>query len=203
MKTEDFALILIDIQKDFWRPYEAHPHFTSFPSNIRSLLTAARERRITVIHTQAYFKQDRGDWMLFYRPQGRGNVPCIEGTEGAEFEKFSEPTANEHIVRKQTFDGFVDTNLAHILKEKEIKVALIGGLETSVCVLFTATSAYLKRIVPIVISDACADEPRRHESTLEMYDRLSFMTTTTARVLNDWEKVMKEAEPFIFHGKRP
>jgi len=199
--TEDLALILIDIQKDFWRPYEASPRFTSFPSNVRSLLAAARETEITVIHTQAYFKQDRGDWMLFYGAQGRGNIPCIEGTEGVEFEKFSEPAANESIVRKQTFDGFVNTDLAMILKDKGIKIALIGGLETSVCVLFTATSAYLRRIVPIVISDACADEPQRHESTLKMYGGLSFISMTTAQVLTDWEKAMKEVEPFIFHKK--
>jgi nicotinamidase-related amidase len=202
LKKEDLALILIDIQKDFWRPYEANPKFKSFPGNIRSLLTAARERGITIIHTQAYFKQDRGDWMLFYRPQGRGNVPCIEGTVGAEFEEFSEPLMNEHVVRKQTFDGFVDTDLANILKENGIKVALIGGLETSVCVLFTATSVYLKRIVPVVISDACADDTQRHESTLKMYDKLCFLTTTTHEVLNEWEKVMKEAEPFIVQRAR-
>ncbi len=201
MKNEDFAFILIDIQKDFWRPYETHPQFISFPPNIHNLLKAARERGITVIHTQAIFKQDRGDWMLFYRPQGRGDVPCIEGTEGAEFEKFSEPKMNEQVIRKQTFDGFVDTNLANILKEKEIKVALIGGLETSVCVLFTAVSTYLKRIVPIVISDACADDPQRHWSILKMYDKLCFLTTTTAEVLNDWDTVIMKAEPFIFHVK--
>jgi len=197
LKKGDLALILIDIQKDFWRPYEANPQFKSFPGNIRSLLTAARERGITIIHTQAYFKQDRGDWMLFYRPQGRGNVPCIEGTVGAEFEEFSEPLMNEHVVRKQTFDGFVDTDLANVLKENGIKVAFIVGLETSVCVLFTATSVYLKRIVPVVISDACADDPQRHKSTLKMYNKLCFLTTTTHEVLNEWEKVVKEAEPFI------
>ena len=135
--------------------------------------------------------------MLFYKPQGRGNIPCIEGTEGAEFEEFAKPAMNDVVIKKQTFDGFVDTDLSRILKEKGIKVALIGGLETSVCVLFTSTSAYLRKIVPIVVSDACADENTRHESTLKMYNGLSFMTTMTSQVLNEWEDLMKRVEPFI------
>ena len=197
MKAEEFALILIDVQRDFWRPYSALPRFNTFPENIRSLLSESRKRGLTIIHTQAYFRLDRSDWMLFYRPQGRGIVPCVEGTEGVEFELFAKPIQGEPVVRKQTFDGFLDTDLAKILVERGIKAMFIGGLETSVCVLFTANSAYLRRFVPIVVSDACADEPMKHDWVLKEYGGLSFLTTNISEVQRHFDDIIKRIEPLM------
>ena len=197
MHPHELALICIDIQRDFWQPFKGQPHLTSFPANVSSLLASARASRLTIIHTQAYFKPDRSDWMLFYRPQGRGGVPCVAGTDGAEFESFAAPLPGECVIRKQTFDGFVNTDLEQVLRERGIKAVLLAGLETSVCVLFTATSAYLKRIVPLVVTDACGDEPERHEATLRMYDHLCFQTITTAQAQGDYRKVLQVAEPFV------
>ena len=176
MNPEQIALILIDVQRDFWRPFKDFPEFVDFPRNVGSLLSDARAKGFTVVHTQASFKPDCSDWMLFYRQSGRGDVPCIAGTEGALFEDFATPLPNEHVITKQTFDGFVGTDLGHIMYERDVKAALIAGLETSVCVLFTATSAYLRRIIPLLITDACGDEPLRHKATLRMYGDLCFKT---------------------------
>lgn len=198
MNPRQIALVLIDIQRDFWRPLKGHPEFAAFPRNVGALLSEARARGLTVVHTQAYFRPDRSDWMLFYKPQGRGDVPCIAGTEGASFEEFAIPLPGEPVVRKQTFDGFARTDLERILVERGIKGALLAGLETSVCVLFTATSAYLRRIVPIVVSDACADEPSRHEATLRMYDDLCFKTVTIADVRDEWASVVDLVEKFAY-----
>ena len=82
------------------------------------------------------------------------------------------------------------TELEGYLSERGVRVVLIAGLETSVCVLFTANSAYLRRFVPLVVSDACADEPSRHGDALRMYGDLSFKTVTTAQVRDDWESVL-------------
>jgi len=196
MDPHHLALILIDIQRDFWQPLKALPYLSAFPANIATLLQVARANGLTIIHTQAWFKPDRSDWMLFYRPQGRGNVPCIAGTAGAEFESFAMPLPHEHIIQKQTFDGFVSANVERILREHHIKAVLIAGLETSVCVLFTATSAYLRRIVPLVVEDACGDELARHEATLRMYRDLSFKTVTTAQAQRGWDAVMQLVETF-------
>lgn len=122
--------------------------------------------------------------MLFYRPHGRGTIPSIEGTEGIRFTEFAEPNPGEAIITKQTFDAFRNTDLQNLLKEYKVDTVLIAGLETSVCILFTATSAYLKNILPVVIMDACADEPDRHEATLQMYSDLCFKTVTLDQLQN-------------------
>ncbi len=190
------ALILVDIQKDFWPPFKEHEQFSGFPGNVSTLLELARSRGLPVVHVRSSFKPDRSDWMLFYKPQGRGDVPAISGTEGASIEGFAAPLPGEHVVVKQTFDAFVGTDLEEYLSSLGIKGALIAGLETSVCVLFTATSAYLRRIVPLVVSDACADEPRRHEDTLRMYGELCFKVVTTDQVREEWSTVSDLVERF-------
>jgi nicotinamidase-related amidase len=193
---EQVALVLVDIQRDFWRPLKEHPEFSSFPGNVETLLSEARTRGLTVVHVHSAFDPDRSNWMLFYRPEGRGEIPCIAGTEGTRFEGFAAPMPGEKRVEKETFDGFMGTDLEEYLKRRGVKAALISGLETSVCVLFTATSAYLRRIVPLVVTDACADEPSRHEAALSMYGDLCFKTVTTSQVAGEWAHVMALVEQF-------
>ena len=196
MENTQLGLLLVDIQRDFWRPLASAPEFAPLPANIRTLRATARAHGLAVVHTQAVFKADGTDWMLFYRPHGRGRSPCIAGSEGAGIEEFAAPQTCEPVIRKQTFDGFVNTNLEHVLRARNIKAVLVAGLETSVCVLFTAAAAYLKRLVPLVVSDACADSPERHEATLRMYTGLCFHSVTTAQVQNDLSSVIHLAEQF-------
>jgi nicotinamidase-related amidase len=193
---KNVALILVDIQKDFWPPFEEHERFKAFPDNVSALLNVARSRDHPVVHIRSSFKLDRSDWMLFYKPQGRGDVPAIAGTKGESIEGFASPLPGEHIVVKQTFDAFVGTDLEEHLVSQGVKGALIAGLETSVCVLFTANSAYLRRIVPLVVSDACADEPERHDDIIRMYGDLSFKVVTTDQVQNDWQTVSSLIDQF-------
>ena len=196
MDPEQVALVLVDVQRDFWRPLKEHPEFASFPGNVEALLSEARTRGLTVVHVHSAFDPDRSNWMLFYRPEGRGEIPCIAGTEGTKFEGFAAPMPGEKMVQKETFDGFVGTDLEEYLKGRGVKAALISGLETSVCVLFTATSAYLRRIVPLVVTDACADEPSRHEAALSMYGDLCFKAVTTSQVAGEWAHVRALVEQF-------
>lgn len=196
MDPEQVALVLVDIQRDFWKPLKDHPEFSSFPGNVEALLSEARTRGLTVVHVHSAFDPDRSNWMLFYRPEGRGEIPCIAGTEGTQFEGFAAPMPGEKMVKKETFDGFVGTDLEEYLEGRGVKAVLISGLETSVCVLFTATSAYLRRIVPLVVTDACADEPSRHEAVLSMYGDLCFKAVTTSQVAGEWAHVMALVEQF-------
>jgi nicotinamidase-related amidase len=196
METTRLALLLVDVQRDFWRPLAGEPHCASFPTNVRTLLATARAHRLDVVHTQALFRADQTDWMLFYRPHGRGLIPCIAGSGGEAIEEFAAPQAGEPVVRKQTFDGFAHTDLERVLRARNIHALLIAGLVTSVCVLFTATSAYLRRLVPIVVTDACADAAERHEAILRFYTGLCFQSVTTAQVQNDLASVVRLAEQF-------
>jgi len=197
MKPEQIALVLIDIQKDFWESMSGDPTFKAFPDNVNRLLSISREMRYNIIHIRSVFKHDRSDWMLFYRPEGRGQIPCIAGTEGTEFTEFAKPIECEKILEKQTFDAFIGTGLEEYLQLQGITTLLIAGLETSVCVLFTATSAYQRKYLPLVVSDACADTTERHENALEMYGDLSFKTISTSQLVDDFQSFKKLIDTFV------
>jgi maleamate amidohydrolase len=196
MKIEELGLLLVDIQRAFWQPLKHHRELSSFPANVEKLLNMVRSHRLAVVHTQAVFQPDRSDWMLFYRRFGRGRIPCVAGSNSELIEDFAAPVKGEVVVRKQTYDGFMSADLERVLRRRKIKALLIAGIQTSVCVLFTATSAYQRRFVPIVVRDACADRIEAHENTLRIYGGMCFQTVTTAEVVNDLRSIVRQAGKF-------
>jgi nicotinamidase-related amidase len=129
-----FALLLIDVQQDFWIEDIARS-FPSFPRNVTRLLEMCRAQGIEVVHLRASFKPDMSDWMVRYRL--RGSIPCVEGTPGAEILPFAREEPQETVIVKQTFDGFQHTGLLAHLRERGKRFVLTAGLVTSTCVLFT------------------------------------------------------------------
>ena len=197
MNPKHVALVLIDIQRDFWEPMNENIELKQFPENVSKLLAISRERGYHIIHVRSVFQPDRSDWMLFYRPEGRGMIPCIAGTEGIEFTEFAKPINGEKIIDKQTFDAFVDTGLDEYLSALGVKVVVFAGLETSVCVLFSANSAYLRKYLPLVVSDACGDTQKRHDSVLEMYGDLSFKQVTMDQLVEEYPSIVELIETFV------
>jgi nicotinamidase-related amidase len=161
-----FALLLIDVQQDFWTE-EIAKSFPTFPRNVARLLEICRAQGIEVVHLRASFKPDMSDWMVGYRL--RGSIPCVEGTPGAETLPFAREEPQETVIVKQTFDGFQNTGLLEDLRERGKRFVLTAGLVTSTCVLFTTASAVENGFLTAVVEDCCADEPLAHQHTLDHY----------------------------------
>jgi nicotinamidase-related amidase len=183
---DEYALVLIDVQADFW-PETLATAFPDFPAATGSLLAAARERGIDVVHVHALFQPDGTDWMARYRLRGR--IPCVAGTPGAETLPFAAPVPGERVVVKQTFDAFLGTDLDAALRAAGKRFLLMAGLVTSTCVLFTAASATQRGYLVAVVEDCCADGPGSHERVLDEYPFL-FSRTRSSRLTedrDDWE----------------
>ena len=181
---DQFALLLVDVQHDFWSE-ELAQYFPDFSSNVNRLLTFSRSEGLETIHLRASFKPDMSNWMLRYRLRGR--IPCIEGTKGIETLPFAIEEHEEIVINKQTFDGFHNPYLLTYLREKKKRYLLIAGLVTSVCVFLTAASAAQLGYLVAVVEDCCADEPLIHEQTLERYQFI-FDRTTTNSISTDHSK---------------
>jgi nicotinamidase-related amidase len=186
-----FALLLIDVQRDFWSEQLAK-RFTHFPRNIARLLNFCREEHMDVVHLRARFKADMSDWMPKYRLRGR--IPCVQGTAGVETLPFALDNPGEAVIIKQTFDGFHSPELLQYLRQRKKRFVLTAGLVTSVCVLFTTASAAQNGFLAAVIEDCCADEPDAHEQTLDRYE---FIFDRTAVDLipehySNWVAALKE-----------
>jgi len=186
-----FALLLVDVQKDFW-PDKLASLYPDFPENVSSLISLCRENGIDIIHMRASFKEDMSDWMPRYRI--RNHIPCVEGTEGIEVLPFAIELPGEKLFKKQTFDGFHNPSLISYLQNQQKRFLLIAGLVTSTCVLFTASSATQLGFLSAVISDCCADEPTIHSTILERY-QFVFDQVKYEKILEfvpEWNETMRD-----------
>jgi nicotinamidase-related amidase len=184
-----FALLLIDVQRDFWSERLAE-HFSDYPDKVTRLLAVCRAEGIEVIHLRALFQPDMSDWMVRYKLRGR--IPCIASTEGAEAMPWAADGPGETVIAKQTFDGFHSPELSQYLQERGKRFVLVAGLVTSTCVLFTASSAMQLGLLCAVVEDCCADEPIAHHETLDRY-RFIFDRVEVDNILDsnmDWVETL-------------
>jgi nicotinamidase-related amidase len=147
---------LIDAQRAFWTTGHRRA-FPGFQRNVEQLLSFCRSRKIEVLHVHSRFSADRSDWLPAYKL--RGSIPCIAGDAGTEPLPFSLPAAGEPVFRKTTFDAMGADGLEERLRTRGKRILLIAGLETSFCVFLTAAAAGQRSFLPILVEDACADDP--------------------------------------------
>jgi ureidoacrylate peracid hydrolase len=184
----DYALVLVDVQNDFWSEdiASAAPWFVD---GIESLLGTCRERGIEIVHVHARFRADMSDWIPRYRLRGR--IPCVAGTEGAEPLSVAAPAAGERVVVKKSFDAFQGTDLDDVLRTAGKRFVLVAGLVTSTCVLLTAATATQLGYLVTLVEDCCADRPPFHDWVLRAYHPFMFGITRSDRLGADrpeWER---------------
>ncbi len=163
---ESFALLLIDVQNDFWTD-EMSQGLADYEKNVSKLLKVCRHEGLDIVHLRARFQQDESDWMVKYKTSGR--IPCIEGTPGVEIFPFARHEPGEFVIYKQSFDGFLKPALQAYLEKNQKSFVLVAGLVTSVCVLLTAATAAQRGYLVGLVEDCCADSPEAHEHTLRRY----------------------------------
>ena len=189
----EFALLLVDVQQDFWSETRAQS-FPDFPANITRLLALCRQEGIDIVHLRANFQPDQSDWMQKYKLLGR--IPCVAGTAGIETLPCALEQPNEVVLLKQTFDGFHNPQLLQHLRRAGKRFLLVAGLITSTCVLFTATAAAQSGFLVELVEDCCADEPTAHAHTLSRY-RFIFDRTTVEMIPNnsaEWVAALKQLD---------
>ena len=182
-----FALLVIDVQEDFWSE-ELEQAFPKFQENITRLLSFCRQEGIEVIHLREVFHPDGSDWLPQYRLRGR--APCVRGTKGVEVLSVAKEQPGERVMEKQTQDGFLNPKLLDYLHSEDKRFLFTAGLVTSVCVLLTTASASQRGFLARVISDCCADYPDAHAIALKRYRGFLFDCVTLDEIpqhLQEWQ----------------
>jgi nicotinamidase-related amidase len=195
----EYALILVDVQQDFW-PEEVAEDAPWFLDGTASLLRTCRELGIDVVHVHARYQPDQSDWIARYRLRGR--IPCVAGTDGAEPLAVAVPEPGEQVVLKQSFDAFLGTGLDEILRNSGKRFLLVAGLVTSTCVLLTAATATQLGYLVTLVEDACADRQPFHDRVLRTYPFI-FGVTRSDRLDQDrpeWdEQLDRLSTPHVVH----
>lgn len=208
MIAKSCALLVIDMQRDF---LEAGGYATASGldiiglrkpiANIAKLLTLAREKGLTVIHTREGHHPDMHDCPRAKLTRSRstgaeiGSVGpmgrlLIREEYGHGFIDELMPLPEELIIDKPGYGAFYLTDLAQILHYHEITQLVICGVTTEVCVHSTLREAVDRGFDCILVSDACGSAYEDlHSAALKMVaveGGIFGQVLNTERVINDF-----------------
>lgn len=111
---------------------------------------------------------------LFIAAPNRRDYACHPGTWGSELVDPIKRLAAERcakIIEKHTFDAFFETELRAFLRFTQIDTLYVAGVETNVCVLFTALSALTNGFATVILEDCVATSvPALHEPALRIIE---------------------------------
>jgi nicotinamidase-related amidase len=176
------GLLVIDVQNDFLN-YVPDPQ--AYRRSLEGLLSYCRNSGIGVYHLRVYHEADRSNWMPFEIL--RDGAPCIRGTTGTETPKWAAALPDEPVMQKDTFDGFLRTDLDQRLHGNGIRHLFVAGLVTSICVLTTAMAAMQRGYLVTVVGDCVADEEPDHADTLRRYGGFVFDVVSSRKIPGMYE----------------
>ncbi|WP_433706859.1 cysteine hydrolase family protein [Paenibacillus illinoisensis] len=191
LEGKNTALIVVDVQNDYCHPDGAISKSGIDVSSVKqmmphlhSLLEAARGSSIPIIFLQTNHEDatDSEVWLSRF-PDGVNPI-CRTGSWGANFYEVT-PQANDIIVKKHRYSGFVHTRLESILQTLKIETLIMTGVSTNLCVESTAREGFMLDYHIVLIQDACAAfSQAEHDMTLKTVDTYFGMVTDTAGVVS-------------------
>lgn len=157
------ALLVIDMLRDFVDKKGALPvlEARSIIPAINREIARARAARESVIFVCDSHAPDDKEFKLWPRH-------AIAGSEGAKIVDELDYKKGDAIVRKTTYSAFYKTRLEKILKRRRADALVLTGVLTDICVLHSASDAYLHGFKVVVPRDAVASVSKeRHEWALK------------------------------------
>jgi nicotinamidase-related amidase len=172
------ALLVIDMLRYFADPRGRCflPASRAASGRIALLLEAWRRRGALVVFTRHAHEGEHDLGML-----GRFFSDHIRmGQPEAEIVAPLAPRDDEPVVRKTTYDAFLDTPLAGILSARRVEQLLITGVLTQMCCETTARSAFCRGYEVYVAADgtASSSEERHAHSLVSMADCVAVVMST-------------------------
>ena len=163
------ALVLIDVINDF--EYETGDALLEHALPMAERLAALKERCSAARIPVVYVNDNFGKW----RSDQRSLIEhCLnDGVRGEPFVRKLLPGDRDYFVLKPKHSGFYSTTLDTLLTYLGVRTLILTGLTTDLCVLFTASDAYLRDLHLIVPPDCVAAPDRReHEHALQHMERV-------------------------------
>jgi len=172
------AVILIDLQKDFFRTeYEDQDRARQveqyLTKNNNQLIEAAHENQLPIFFVITSLEPDGSNWNL--RMKDLGSAICIKGTEGEEILRGLMTTDKDRIIRKTRYSAFFNTELHEVLKSLSIDTLIIGGINTHACIRTSAVDAFM-RDYRVFIPEECVasyNNEYHHETIKYLSQRIA------------------------------
>lgn len=173
------AVLVIDMQKDFFRDQFLKERQKTLVAEINSVIGLARARKYPIIWVRQEFEPDLSDAFLVMRRKKQ--YQTIRGTEGIQLVSGLDYRAGDHEIIKKRYSAFFKTDLEALLSTLRIETLVITGINTHACIRTTAIDAY-QRDMNVIIPRTCissSDEEHHRVSLKYMDDRI-------AQVVDSW-----------------
>lgn len=158
------ALVVIDMQKDFFRDPELGRCQADLTKACNTLIQRARDAGVPVFEVRTLHSADGSTWSINMREDREGIV--IEGTEGAEPVDGLD-TSGATQVYKTRDSAFHRTELELMLSERRITSFALCGVSTESCIALTAADAYARDIrVTFVEEGVASADPELNRQVL-------------------------------------
>ncbi|MBI4494124.1 MAG: cysteine hydrolase [Chloroflexi bacterium] len=184
------AVIVVDVQNDFCheegasgRRGEDMSMAQAAAARLEAFVEQVRPLGVSVVRIRTTHGPwtDAPSWVL-RRREGAPPV-CREGTWGTEFYGFT-PAEGDRVVTKHRYSAFIGTDLDLTLRSLGVKVLLIGGVATDVCVESTVRDGYMLDYHTITLSDCSGTyDQAAHDAALRTLDRYFGLVAESASVL--------------------
>ena len=157
------ALLLIDMQKDFFVDDELERCRDDLTKACNDLVDRARVAGVPVIEVQTVHKHDKSTWALNMLEDDQGM--SLEGTKGVQ--RVPGLQAGDVVLTKTRDSAFFGTDLEARLEEAGVVRVVLCGVSTESCIAATATDAYARDLRVTLVEDATASiEWAQHDQTL-------------------------------------
>jgi nicotinamidase-related amidase len=190
----DAGLLVIDAQQGVddlrhWGGERGRRNNPEAESNIQDILKVWRAKGLSVLYT--------------VHDSREADSPLKLNAPGGTFKPGLQPNNGEPIIRKDVNSGFIGTNLALVLRRKNIHRLVVVGFFTNMCVASTVRMAGNMGFDTYLVDDACACTNRIGPDGVD-HDPEIIHQTTIATLHGEFCTVLKTEDLFaLLAGDAP
>jgi nicotinamidase-related amidase len=185
------ALLLIDVINDleFDTGEALLEHALPAARRLAELKRRAKEAQVPVVYVNDNFGRWQSDFKKLLKH-------CLEDdVRGRPVAQLLKPDEDDdYFVLKPKHSGFFSTTLDILLDYLQVKTLVVTGLTGDICVLFTASDAYMRDFNLVIPADCIASaDPEENEHALEHMRRVLKADTRPSTEI-DFDELKRQVE---------
>ncbi|CAN5606875.1 cysteine hydrolase [soil metagenome] len=184
------VLLLIDVINDFEfsNGEKLFENAAPMAKKLAALKEKAKKANVPVIYVNDNF----GKWQSDFRKLLKH---CLDkSVRGSRIAELLKPDGDDYFVLKPKYSGFYSTTLETLLEYLNSKTLILTGVATDICILFTASDAYMRDYKLIIPSDCVAAvERKENQHALKYLEKVLEADTRPSDEI-DFEKLQSGQE---------